>query len=445
MAGGTFNLSSGKVRPGTYVNLKNGRPPAAQGSNRGTACILLIGYDYGPRNQWIKLSASAPDAAKARLGRSIYDDNEHMLLLQLLFMNATTVYVYIPDGGEVAKASAEIGDTTAEISARYKGSLGNKLQLSSIKNPVAGYDVAVYLGGVEIEVFEGISKIEEIEERSEYVTTPAKGELAAFASVSLAGGADTVSGNSGISTFLDMSEKIKFNAMCFPTEESSLQTALLTKIKYIRNSIGWKCQAVAPNFSADCEGIINVTNSFEYSGKRLTAAQACAWVAGATAAADYITSNTYVTVPGATAVVDEKTHEEAELSIKAGELFFSVSDSGEVQVETDINSRVKIDLDTPQNINKNRPLRVYDTFCNDCLLMFKPNQFSGKESDYIVIEGLGKEMLKRYEKDGAITNVDIDNDFVVDRGLSEGDYVVINVGLQAVDSIEKFYITVIAR
>lgn len=277
------------------------------------------------------------------------------------------------------------------------------------------------------------------------ISTTATGALAAFASATLAGATDESSGNSGVSTFLDMSEKIKFNSMCFPITEASLQAALLTKIKYIRNSIGWKCQAVAPDFAADFEGIINITNSFEYDGKQLTKAQACAWYAGATAAADYVTSNTYVTVPNATAVVGEKTHEEAELAIKSGETFFSVSDSGEVQVETDINSKVKITSDMPQDINKNRPLRVYDTFCNDCLLNFKPNQFSGKESDYIVIEGLGKEMLKKYEKEGAIQNVDYDNDFVVDRGLSAGDYVVINVGLQAVDSIEKFYITVIAR
>lgn len=445
MAGGTFSLAAGKVRPGTYVNLKNGRPPASQGTTRGTACIVLPGYDYGPRNQWIVLTAAAPDAAKAKLGRSIYDDNDSMIMLQLMFMNASTVYVYIPDGGTAAKISVKIGEVNAEFTAREKGTLGNKLQLSSVANPIGGFDVTVYLGGVAVETMEGLENIEEIEEKSEYIGTAATGALAAFASATLAGATDDSSGNSGISTFLDMSEKIKFNSMCFPITEASLQAALLTKIKYIRNSIGWKCQAVAPDFAADFEGIINITNSFEYDGKQLTKAQACAWYAGATAAADYVTSNTYVTVPNATAVVGEKTHEEAELAIKSGETFFSVSDSGEVQVETDINSKVKITSDMPQDINKNRPLRVYDTFCNDCLLNFKPNQFSGKESDYIVIEGLGKEMLKKYEKEGAIQNVDYDNDFVVDRGLSAGDYVVINVGLQAVDSIEKFYITVIAR
>ena len=43
MAGGTFKLSQPKVRPGTYVNVKNGRQPSASGTTRGTAVIPLIG------------------------------------------------------------------------------------------------------------------------------------------------------------------------------------------------------------------------------------------------------------------------------------------------------------------------------------------------------------------------------------------------------------------
>ncbi len=46
MAGGTFKLSQPKVRPGTYVNVKNGRQPTASGTTRGTAVIPLIGYDW---------------------------------------------------------------------------------------------------------------------------------------------------------------------------------------------------------------------------------------------------------------------------------------------------------------------------------------------------------------------------------------------------------------
>lgn len=292
---------------------------------------------------------------------------------------------------------------------------------------------------------EGVKTVEDLKDCSEYVTFTGAGTLKAFASVSLTGATDDVSGNAGISDFLDKSEKVRFNCMCFPSTESSLQTALLTKIKYIRESIGWRCQAVAPNFSANYEGIINLVNSFAYGEKELTTAEACAWLAGATAGADYVTSLTYKTVTGATYVVGEMNNEASIEAINAGKTFFSVDEAGEVILEYDINSRVKLDSETPQDIRKNRPLRVYDTAANDLLLMFPPNKFSNDEDGWNAMEGLGRSRLQLYEDDGATTNVNLDEDFLVDRGKSSGDSTYIRMGLQAVDSAEKFYIDVITR
>lgn len=446
MAGGTFKLSQPKVRPGTYVNVKNGRQPTASSSARGTAIIPLIGYDWGPRGQWIVITADSPDAHIAELGRSVYDDsNSAMLMLQLMLLGATTVYVYIPDGGVAASADITVGSGTMKATARYKGTLGNKIKIVSVANPVGGFDVSVVLDGSEVELFEGITTIGELSGRSEYVEFTGSGDMAAFASATLEDGSDETSGNSGISDFLDKSEKVRFNCMCFPTEESSLQTALLTKIKYIRESIGWKCQAVAPNFAADYEGIINLTNSFEYGGKSLSTAEACAWLAGMTAGADYVTSLTYAMVTNATAVVGEMNNEESIEAINAGKTFFSVDESGNVILEYDINSRVSSDSETPQDIRKNRPLRVYDTFANDLLITFIPGKFDNDEDGWGVMEGLGRSMLQNYEDDGAITNVELDSDFLIDQGKSIGDSVYITVGLQAVDSADKYYFDVIAR
>lgn len=299
MAGGTFKLSQPKVRPGVYANLKNGRQPTASGSARGTASIPLIGYDWGPRGKWIIISADSPDGHVAELGRSIYDEtNSSMIMLQLLLLNAATVYVYIPDGGAAAKKTITVGSGSLTVTAKYKGTLGNTVKIVSVANPVDGFDVSVVINGSEVELFEGIKTMDELRGVSEYVDFSGTGDMAAFASATLEGGTDTVdgSGNSGISDFLDKSEKVRFNCMCFPSTESSLQTALLTKIKYIRESIGWKCQAVAPNFAADYEGIINLVNSFVYGDRSLTTAEACAWLAGATAGADYVTSLTYAQV-----------------------------------------------------------------------------------------------------------------------------------------------------
>lgn len=444
MAGGTFKLSSPKVRPGAYVVTKNGKQPTASNAPSGIAIIPLIGYDWGPRGEMIHLTNESPDAAKVKFGRSIYDDNECMVMLQLMFLNATEVYTYIAGGGEKAKGTITLKSGTGNVTAKYPGTLGNKLKVVSVANPEGGFDVSVVLDGSEVELIEGATKVTDL--KSDYVDFAGEGELVAFASASLTGGTNEDSKvNASVATFLDMAEKIKFNYMALPTSEASLITAAVTKIKYIRNSIGWKCGLVVANSAADYENIYNLTNAIEYAGEELTIPQSTAWLAGAAAAAGYTTSLTYTTVTGATGVVGTKTNEESIQAIKKGETFFTISESGDVILEYDVNSKVTFTQDDPTDILKGRPCRVYDSFANDLLLTFVPGRFNNDPTGWTVMEGLGRAILKAYQNDGAIQNVDEENDFLVDRGASTGDSVYISCGIQPVDSAEKYYFTVIAR
>lgn len=444
MAGGTFKLSSPKVRPGAYVVTKNGKQPTASNAPSGIAIIPLIGYDWGPRGEMIHLTNESPDAAKVKFGRSIYDDNECMVMLQLMFLNATEVYTYIAGGGEKAKGTITLKSGTGNVTAKYPGTLGNKLKVVSVANPEGGFDVSVVLDGSEVELIEGATKVTDL--KSDYVDFAGEGELAAFASASLTGGTNEDSKvNASVATFLDMAEKIKFNYMALPTSEASLITAAVTKIKYIRNSIGWKCGLVVANSAADYENIYNLTNAIEYAGEELTIPQSTAWLAGAAAAAGYTTSLTYTAVTGATGVVGTKTNEESIQAIKKGETFFTISESGDVILEYDVNSKVTFTQDDPTDILKGRPCRVYDSFANDLLLTFVPGRFNNDPTGWTVMEGLGRAILKAYQNDGAIQNVDEENDFLVDRGASAGDSVYISCGIQPVDSAEKYYFTVIAR
>lgn len=446
MAGGTFKISQPKARPGVYVNLRNGKAPKALSSARGTASIPLIGYDWGPREQWIKLSVNSPDAEKSKLGRSIYDDNGFMLMLQLLFAGATTVYVYITDGGTKAKKEISIASSAKmTATAKYKGSLGNKIQIVSVANPEGGFDVSIHLNNSEVEKFEMVKVVDDLIGKSDYVDFSGSGTLSAFASSTLEGGTDTADGNASITKYLDMVEKVKANTICFPSEDSSLHKALLSKIRYIRNNIGWKVQAVTSKFDADYEGIINLVNSFAYEGRELSVIQACAWVTGMTAGAEYTDSLTYKVVADADRVVGEMNNEESIAAIKAGQTFFSVDDNGNVILEYDINSKVTFGQDDPTDLNKNRPLRVYDTFANDLMMNFVPGKYDANPDGFKVITGLGRTMLQNYEADGALKNVDTENDFIIDETRSTGDSVYVTVGLQAVDSADKYYFDVIAR
>lgn len=445
MAGGIFHAATPKVRPGSYVNIISKNQQAASNAMSGIAMIPMIGYDWGPREEWIHLTAESPEEQKAKLGRSIYEENEHMRLLRLLFLNAEEVYVYIPAGGEKAQGIIPVESGTMEVSAKYTGTLGNEIKVASAANPLGGFDVSVFLNGSEAERFEGVVSTSDLMDSS-YIELEGEGVLKEFAAVSLSGGTDDPEQlNASVSKFLDMSEKVRFNSMAFPTEDEALIAALVTKIKYIRNSIGWKCHAVVANTAADQEGIYNLANSFVFEGVPLTTAQATAWLAGAVAGADYTTSLTYAVVDGATAVVGEKTNEESVQSIKSGETFFSVDESGNVVLEYDVNSKVTIGQEEPIDIYKGRPCRVYDTFANELLTTFVPGKFDNNSDGWSVMEGLGKAILKAYENDGAIKNVNLEEDFKIDQGSSTGDSVYIHAGIQAVDSAEKYYFTVVAR
>lgn len=457
MAGGNFDINVGKTRPGTYVNVKSKKQQKAKGSTRGIAVIPFVGYDWGPNEEFIKLSVDSPDASLSKLGRSVYDTNDFMLMVREIFKNAITCYVYIINTGIAANANTEDGLT---ITAAYPGAKGNEISIVSTENVLEGFDVTVYMGTEKVEIYEGVKTYKDLISASvgKYVTfkaTSADAEISAFASLRLEGGKNGEVENSAITGFLDKVEKIRWNTMCFPITETTLQTVCIAKIKMLRNSVGKYVQAVLPNCKADFEGIINVTNSVVLddgteNGQELTVAQACAWVTGATAGASKTQSNTYVEYTGAIDIVGVKSNEEAIEAIKNGEFFFSRSDEDKIVVEYDINSLHNFTTEKTSDYAKNRVIRVYDSFAEDLRLNFPPNKFNNDADGWLIMEGLGRELLNSYGPvsdggDGSIMNIDLDEDFYVDQSRSQGDETFFNVGLQAVDSAEKLYFTVSTR
>lgn len=438
MAGGTFDKSIGKIRPGTYINFESSRQEVLSGSDRGTVVIPLIGHSYGPEKEFITLSAQSPDAAVDKLGFSVYDDNPSMLLIREAMKNAMTVIVYIPKSG--TKASVTSGEFTA--TAKYGGSRGNSISFSVTSNPVSGFDITVFLNNSKVEIFEKVSSVDEFS--SKYIDFTGT-EIQPLAGVSLEGGTDGKAENADITAFLDDMESVRFNTLCFPVTEEALLTACVTKIKYLREKAGRRVKAVVADHKADYEGIINVTNSVVISGKALTNAQATAWVAGADAAATNTQSNTYKIYVGAESVANPKTNEQAEAAIQNGEFFFSYSENNDVVVEYDINSLTTFTENKDKSYSKNRVIRVFDGIAEAIKLNFPPNRYSNNETGWDVMDSMGRSVLKQFEDAGAIQNVDYNTDFAVVRSESSGDSTYFNVAIEPVDSAEKLYFTVVTR
>lgn len=464
MAGGRFDKLVGKVRPGTYINFESGRETdILSAGTRGTVIVPLPKAAYGPAKQFIRLTNASPDAEAATLGYSIYDSdpNRQMLLIREAFKRATTVYVYILTEGKKAQAeitmsvpaeSEEAGATTNTLTAAAKhgGSRGNAFTVTLDANPLGGYDVLIHLDGGKVTEYEGLNTVEElIAQGNPYITFSGAGKLGEAAGTNLTGGEDEEATNTDITDFIDAWEKVKFHTVCFPfngEEAQNVKQAALTKIRYMRDSMGKGVQVVMPDAGGmDYEGVINVTNSVSLDGDNLSHAEVCAWVAGATAGATNTESLTYKQYAGATAVVDPKSNEEAIAAINAGEFFFSVNEDREIVVGYDINSLTTFADKKDKSYRKNRVIRVYDTFQEAVQLNFPPNKFNNNARGWDIMEGIGKTILRQFEDAEAITNVSYDEDFLVDRESSVDDETYFNVGLQAVDSAEKLYFTITTR
>lgn len=464
MAGGRFDKLVSKVRPGTYINFESGRETdILSAGTRGTVIVPLPKAAYGPAKQFIRLTNASPDAEAATLGYSIYDSdpNRQMLLIREAFKRATTVYVYILTEGKKAQAeitmsvpaeSEEAGATTNTLTAAAKhgGSRGNAFTVTLDANPLGGYDVLIHLDGGKVTEYEGLNTVEElIAQGNPYITFSGAGKLGEAAGTNLTGGEDEEATNTDITDFIDAWEKVKFHTVCFPfngEEAQNVKQAALTKIRYMRDSMGKGVQVVMPDAGGmDYEGVINVTNSVSLDGDNLSHAEVCAWVAGATAGATNTESLTYKQYAGATAVVDPKSNEEAIAAINAGEFFFSVNEDREIVVEYDINSLTTFADKKDKSYRKNRVIRVYDTFQEAVQLNFPPNKFNNNARGWDIMEGIGKTILRQFEDAEAITNVSYDEDFLVDRESSVDDETYFNVGLQAVDSAEKLYFTITTR
>lgn len=250
-----------------------------------------------------------------------------------------------------------------------------------------------------------------------------------------------------VNTALEALKTVSFNTLCYPYDnenKTAIKTAIATWIKAMRDDEGVKCQAVLANHSADSEGIINVVQGIVLSdGTELTAAEATAWVAGATAGASITTSNTGSAYTGAIDVKPRMTKSEMEAAIKAGKFIFKVDSAQNVTAVYDINSMTTTTAEKGKVLTKNRVIRTMDNIANDITNIFESN-YVGKVNNNEAGRSLLKAALIDYfntlQNMGAIQNFET-GDVTVIAG-TDSDAVVVDAAIQPVDSVEKIYITV---
>lgn len=457
-AGGVFTPGVPQVRPGTYINIKSSRKPEViyEGTS-GIAVIPFFNHPYGITHTMIEINSSNKDSIDSLIGFDLNSNNANIKLVREAFKACPIVKVYIAQGGNLENIGAKASKTSGKITAtaKYAGTRGNDISFSIIAETDDTFTLNVYLESALKSQYSNLETISDVVSLNDPYVSFSSSEsdkeiaLIAVASANLENGTDASTTNADATTFLDALDSNYFNSVLCPInaktagDNASMIDAFVSKIKYLNNKLGKNVEGVVINKACDYEGIINVTNAPIVDGSTDIVATA-AFVTALYAGSDAKTTNTSKEYPGATGFDKDNSlnYDEVCAAIKNGEFVFTLSDSGAVVVEYDINSLVTIDEGKDDSFKKNRTIRVFAEICDRFKEAFPPGKFNNDEDGFNLVDGICASILNACQKERIIKNVE-EGDALVDRANSIGDALLINVSIQPVDSAEKIYISVI--
>lgn len=442
MAGGTW-ATQNKVRPGVYIRFKSGTGLGLTVGDRGVVAICEP-MSWGPVGQVMTVDNGADTTPYC--GYPITDPGAMFLREIFKGTNRTSaprqVLLYRPSATSSSQASAKISPLTA--TALYPGARGNSITVIVTEDAdnEDNFTVSTVVDG-EIVDSQQAQTVQELTANA-WVTFSGTGALAANTGTALTGGADGTVEATAYSTFLSVIEPYDFDILVYDGTDSTVLTAMQSFVKRLADENGQYCQLVAAGMTnPDSRFVIdNETGVTLSDGTELTKQQVCWWLGGAQAGAQYNQSLTYAAYPDAVTVSPVLTNSQAVAAINAGQ-FTLFAEDNVVKVETDINSLVTYTQDIGKVYRKNRVIRLCNSIANDIYKQFSDNFIGVVDND-----DTGR-MQFRMAIVGYMTTLQnaraIQNFTAEDVEVLPGDDVdsiVVNVAIQAVDSVEKIYMTV---
>lgn len=442
MAGGVW-ATQNKVRPGVYIRFKSGTGLGLTVGDRGVVAICEP-MSWGPVGQVMTVDNGADTTPYC--GYPITEPGAMFLREIFKGTNRTSaprqVLLYRPSATSSSQASAEISPLT--VTALYPGVRGNSITVIVTENAdnEDNFTVSTVVDG-EIVDSQQANTVQELTANA-WVTFSGTGALAANTGTALTGGADGTVEATAYSTFLSVIEPYDFDILVYDGTDSTVLTAMQSFVKRLADENGQYCQLVAAGMTnPDSRFVIdNETGVTLSDGTELTKQQVCWWLGGAQAGAQYNQSLTYAAYPDAVTVSPVLTNSQAVAAINAGQ-FTLFAEDNVVKVETDINSLVTYTQDIGKVYRKNRVIRLCNSIANDIYKQFSDNFIGVVDND-----DTGR-MQFRMAIVGYMTTLQnaraIQNFTAEDVEVLPGDDVdsiVVNVAIQAVDSVEKIYMTV---
>ena len=439
MPGGIWT-SQNKVLPGVYIRFKTGTALGLTVGDRGVVTICEP-MSWGPVAQVTPVTLTTD--VTPITGYDITAPQNRFLQEMFKGTNRTsaptTILLYRPTASGSAQATVTTGELTA--TAVYPGARGNDISLiiTELTEPESTFTVSTVVDGAIVDQ-QTAAQISELVANA-WVTFSGTGALAATTGAALTGGADGTVQSAAYSAYLTAIEPYKFDIMVYDGTDSTVQTALLSFIKRVNENNGQYCQLVASGLSnPDSRYVININSPVTLSdGTELTPQQVTWWAGGASAGALYNQSLTYAQYPGAVSTTMQ-TVDQFTQAVQAGN-FVLFAENGVVKVMQDINSLTTYTEYIGQVYSKNRVMRLCNTIANDIFQQFSEsfigvvnNNEQGRARFQAAIVGY----LQQIQDNQGIQNFTSD-DVEVLAG-SAIDAIVVNVAIQAVDSVEKVYL-----
>lgn len=440
MPGGIWTRQN-KVLPGVYIRFKTGTALGLTVGERGVVTICEP-MSWGPVAQVTTVTLTTD--VTPITGYDITAPQNQFLQEMFKGTNRTsaptTILLYRPTASGSAQAAVTTGELTA--TAVYPGARGNDISvvITELTEPESTFTVSTVVDGAIVDQ-QTAAQISELV-ANDWVTFSGTGALAATTGAALTGGADGTVQSAAYSAYLTAIEPYKFDIMVYDGTDSTVQTALLSFIKRVNENNGQYCQLVASGLSnPDSRYVININSPVTLSdGTELTPQQVTWWAGGASAGALYNQSLTYAQYPGAVSTTMQ-TVDQFTQAVQAGN-FVLFAENGVVKVMQDINSLTTYTEDIGQVYSKNRVMRLCNTIANDIFQQFSEsfigvlnNNEQGRARFQAAIVGY----LQEIQDNQGIQNFTSDDVDVL--AGSAIDAIVVNVAFQAVDSVEKVYLS----
>ena len=453
MAGGTWRTQN-KVRPGVYIRFDTKETAGLIVGERGTVAICEP-MSWGAVAQITEITADMNlipitgydiTAPQNRFLREIFKGTNRTSAPQrvLLYRPATS-------GAAVATATIPAASGTDEFvaAAAHAGVVGNNIAVIIVENDSDTPSVIVrtlYNGAIVAE--QTITAWRELEDNdfARFHTAQSVDEdlLPAVSNFALTGGADGTVESAAYASFLVAIEPQQFDVIIYDGADAVVQAAMTSFVNRLANENGQYVQLVGANMTnPDTRFVTNVASGVVLDdGAELSPSQVTWWVGGALAGASYNQSLTYATYPGAVSVTNPMTNSEIIAAINEGK-FVLFAENGVVKIEYDINSLVTYTPEIGRVYRKNRVIRLCNTIANDIYAQFSQNYIgvvnnndAGRSQFRAAIVGY----LLEIQAAQGIQNFDAE-DVEVLAG-NEPDAIIVNIAIQAVDAVEKIYMTI---